>query len=155
MEIAGSSDIHMNIAQVVQSNLSQIGINVNLTKLDSSTLRDMTIQGTHQTAIQNYSNGSGPDGSFTPPFATHGGSNRSKVNDSFIDEMVLKAAAEMDQATRIEMYHDLNQYITNKAYWIPIAIPQVFIGIDTELEGALYASTTRHEFTYAYIRVNN
>ena len=154
MELAGVTDTHMDIAQVIQANLSQIGIDAKLSKQDNSTMIEMTTKGTHQAAIMNYSNGSGPDGSITPPFASHGGSNRSKVNDPYIDEMALKAGAEMNEELRVGMYNDLNQYITDKAYWVPIAIPQVFVGIKTDLKGALYASTTRHDFTYSYIEVN-
>lgn len=154
MELAGVTDIHMDIAQVVQANLSQIGIEAKLSKLDNSTMLEMTVQGTHQAAVMNYSNGSGPDGSITPPFASHGGSNRSKVNDPYIDEMALKAGAEMNVEARVSMYNEMNRHITNKAYWVPIAIPQVFVGIKANLKGALYASTTRHDFTYSYIEVN-
>ena len=150
MEIGVATDVHQNIAQVLQQNLKEIGITVIVQRYEANTLKDMTVQGTHQAASQNYGNGSGPDGSFTAPFSSTGSSNRSKVNDPWIDEMVVKAGAEQDEATRIALYRELNQYITDKAYWVPIAIPNAYVGIRKGVGGALYASNIRHDFSGVY-----
>ena len=151
MEIGVATDPHQNVAQVIQANLAEIGITVNVVRYDNNTLKQMTVDGTHQAASQNYSNGSGPDGSFTAPFSSTGGSNRCRLSDPYIDEMVVLAGAERDETKRAEMYQELNQYITDMAYWVPIAIPNVYVGIEKGIEGVKYAANIRHDFSGCYM----
>lgn len=151
MEIGVSTDVHQNIAQVIQDNLKQIGITASITRYDTGTMSQMTQDGTYQTAIMNYSNGSGPSGSFNTPFGSTGSSNRCHVNDSYVDEMIELANVETDATKRAELYQELNQYITDKGYWIPVAVPNVYVGIDKNLEGVRYASNIRHDFSECYI----
>jgi len=154
MEIGVATDPHQNVAQVLQANFKEIGITVNVSRYDDATLKQKIIDGDFDTASQNYSNGSGPSGSFDAPFGSTGGSNRSKVNDPWVDEMCAKAGAEADETKRAELYQELNQYLTDNAYWVPVLIPSVYVGIDKNLEGVRYAANIRHDFSECYILEN-
>ncbi|MDD4763965.1 MAG: hypothetical protein PHR58_08950, partial [Sphaerochaetaceae bacterium] len=76
---------------------------------------------------------------------------RSKVSDSNVDLQTAAAAVETDQVKRQAMYRDLNEYITKKAYWAPICVPQIFVGIKASVKGAVYKGNGSHILTYAYI----
>lgn len=136
-----------------QENLKQIGINLKVERLEATTLKASWNDPNYQVALQKFGP-TFPDINFSYVFASTASANRSHVNDPYVDEMIAKAAAEPDSAVRTELYRELNTYITEKAYWVPIAIPQIFAATRADVEGAVYAGNTAHDFTYVHVAEN-
>lgn len=132
--------------------LKEIGIELEVVRLESTTLKASWDDPAYQMTIQKFGP-TGTDINFSYVFASTASANRSKVNDTYVDEMITKAAIEPDTAARTQLYKDLNTYITEKAYWVPVCLPQVFVAVQAGLEGAHYAGNTSHDFTYACLPV--
>ncbi len=132
-----------------QENLKQIGVTVKVERLEATTLKASWNDPAYQMTIQKFGPTT-PDINFSYVFASTASANRSKVNDPYVDEMIAKAAMEPDTAARAQMYHELNAYITEKAYWVPLALPQIFAASRANVQGAKYTGNGSHDFTYAY-----
>lgn len=136
-----------------QENLKELGIEMDVVQLEATTLKASWDDPKYQLTIQKFGP-TGPDINFSYVFASTASANRSKVKDPYVDETIAKAAIEPDSKTRSNLYKELNTYITEKAYWVPVCIPQVFVATRSNLLGAQYAGNTSHDFTYAYIAEN-
>lgn len=136
---------------VFKENLAKIGIDMQVLRLEATTLKASWKNNDYQMCLQKFGNTAGPDMSFSYVFAKTASANRSRVDDPKIDSAINAAAITADSAKRAKMYADLNKYITDEAYWVPVCIPQVFVGVRKGLKGAIYAGNTSHDFTYAYL----
>jgi len=136
---------------VFKENLAKIGIDMQVLRLEATTLKASWKNSDYQMCLQKFGNTAGPDMSFSYVFAKTASANRSRVDDPKIDSAINAAAVMADAKKRAKMYADLNKYITDEAYWVPICIPQVFVGIHKGLKGAVYAGNASHDFTYAYM----
>ena len=136
---------------VFKDNLAKIGIDMQVLLLEATTLKASWKNNDYQMCLQKFGNTAGPDMSFSYVFAKTASANRSRVDDPKIDSAIDAAAIKADSTKRAKMYADLNQYITDEAYWVPICIPQVFVGVRKGLQGAVYVGNTSHNFTYAYL----
>ena len=150
LEMGVCMDVQEKMAQVAQENLKEIGITVNISRVETAALTDALNSGNYQFAMQKWSNGAGPASSFDTVFVTGAGSNRAKVNDPYLDEQISIAGSESDNEVREKMYKELNEYVTEQAYWVPIAVPNVYVGIQKDVDGIRYGSNIRHDFSYCY-----
>ena len=139
------------MALVFKENLAQIGIDLTVVRLEATTLKASWNNADYQMCLQKFGNTGGPGTSFSYVFTSKAPANRSKVSDSNVDLQTAAAAVETDQVKRQAMYRDLNEYITKKAYWAPICVPQIFVGIKASVKGAVYKGNGSHILTYAYI----
>lgn len=137
------------MAVLFKENLKEIGIDLEVIRLEATTLKAKWKDDDYQMCIQKFGNTGGPDISFSYVFASTASANRSRINDPYVDQTIAAAAVEKDLDKRSDIYRELNEYITTTAYWVPICIPQVFVAIKTGLEGAKYSGNTSHDFTYA------
>ncbi|HOG01510.1 MAG TPA: ABC transporter substrate-binding protein [Clostridia bacterium] len=137
------------MAVLFKENLKAIGIDLEIVRLEATTLKAKWGDDDYRMCIQKFGNTGGPGISFSYVFASTAAANRSRINDPRVDEMIAAAAVEQDSKVRSDMYKQLNEYITTTAYWVPVCIPQVFVGTKTGLEGAKYSGNTSHDFTYA------
>ena len=150
MEMTCFQDVQEKMAQVIQENLKEIGITVNIVRVELNAQTDAIINGNFESVLRFFSNGSGPSSSFDLPFAAGSASNSSKVNDTWLDEQMAIAGAENDTEVRKELYKTLNEYIIDQGYWVPLAIPNVYVGIQKDVDGISYGANTRHDFSYCY-----
>ncbi|MFA7126502.1 MAG: ABC transporter substrate-binding protein [Bacilli bacterium] len=139
------------MALVFKENLTQIGIDLTVERLEATTLKASWNNADYQMCLQKFGNTAGPGTSFSYVFTSTAPANRSKVNDPYVDSQTAAAAVEIDPVKRLGMYKDLNQYITKKAYWAPVCVPQIFIGVKASVQGAVYKGNGSHNLTYAYI----
>ena len=79
----------------------------------------------------------GVDAAFRTYWYSSAPLNYSNNHDSYVDEMLDKAVAEQDEAVRGEIYAELQQYLTSKAVFVPIALELNNLGMKKSVEGMI------------------
>ena len=139
-------------AQVIQANLKAIGVDMKIETMEHPALKKLFKSAEYDVSFTNWSNDSmGPDFNSRPLFYTGNGSNRSHISDSYIDELIDKAAVEHDKAKREEMYKDLQIYINEKSPIIPLYFPNIYIPASVNVRNFAANASNVHRFAYAYV----
>lgn len=139
-------------AQVIQANLKAIGVDMKIETMDHPALKQLFKSADFDVSFTNWANlAMGPDTNSRPLFYTGNGSNRSHISDSYIDELIDKAAVEQDTAKREEMYKDLQIYITEKSPIIPLYFPNVYVPANANVRNFTPSASNVHRFAYAYV----
>lgn len=134
-----SGDTRNLEAQLIQGNLMEIGIDLDITTLDSTTVLEQINNGNYKMFIMSYNNTTGdPDTSLYMLFhstvpASSG--NRSFTNIPRVDELLDGARLEMDATARMAMYAEVQQILTEQAVWVPLHCLPTLVGIRNNLKG--------------------
>lgn len=155
IEIATSGDERNRIAQLLQSDFSKIGVNLDITLLEWGAYLDYIGGTDHQMYIVGWSSGMEPDGSTTPLF--HSDSvgptgNRSWYQNEELDELIDKGKSTLDMDERIGIYGEIQQIIMEDAVWIPLFARETVIAMNKNLEGMVVSPTDAHIYVYSYVR---
>lgn len=117
---------YFKIAEVLQAQLSQIGITMHIEPMERGAYMDFWQSNTHDFGLTFFGNGCAyPDADLWYTFfhsSNIGGSrNRQEINDPKVDELLEAGRFESDPATREQIYWDLCDYWVNeKAYSVPL-----------------------------------
>lgn len=126
-------------AQIIQGTLSQIGIDVSITTLDSTTVLEQINNGDYEMFIMSYNNTTGdPDTSLYMLFNSNvpaSSGNRSYTNIPKVDELLDGARMENDNSARMELYKQVQQILTEQAVWVPLYNVPNMIGMRSGLTG--------------------
>lgn len=126
-------------AQLIQGNLSEIGITLDITTMESATMLEQINNGDYEMFIMSYNNTTGdPDTSLYMLFnsavpASSG--NRAFVNIPEVDEMLEAARLEIDSDARMEIYGNVQKTLTEEAVWVPLYNVPSLVGTQKSLEG--------------------
>lgn len=126
-------------AQIIQGTLAQIGIDVNITTLDSTTVLEQINNGDYEMFIMSYNNTTGdPDTSLYMLFNSNvpaSSGNRSFTNIPEVDNLLEGARLESDNSARMELYKQVQQILTEQAVWVPLYNVPNMIGMRSGLTG--------------------
>ena len=134
IEFVSSIDIYARIAQVIQQQLKDIGVDVAIEGNEGGVVVGHMVDGSYQAAIL----------SITAPeadilyllFNSTGGLNfAGYVNDPELDTLLESSRSETDPAARQEILNQVQKMIIEKAYIVPMVIPQDFYVLDKALQG--------------------
>jgi peptide/nickel transport system substrate-binding protein len=123
-KVVAANQLDVQCAQVMQSQWAEAGINVEINPMEVGAILDDWGSGNYSMAsvapvwqpdpdqeVRNFYSQS--------PFGTGIG-----INDSELDELIEQAAAEVDEETRVELYHQIQEHILDQVYIIvPYAYP--------------------------------
>lgn len=121
--VCNSATIYVTAAEIIQSMLSEIGIDVNIIATDSAGSLELLFSGQYDMAINCWVAVAGdPDYGLYPVFhstmTTSG--NFSYINDPKVDELLERGRYETDTTKRLEIYAELQEYLAEKAYDLPM-----------------------------------
>lgn len=118
-----ASEQYQRDAQIIQAQLKQIGIDVEIKVLDWAAYLAATQSGEPQMFILGWANLT-QDGSAMvfPNFhsANAGSSNRSFYRNPEVDAMIDRSMQTTDQSKRLEILHEINEYLVKEAVVIPL-----------------------------------
>lgn len=145
-----------HVARFLQASLEQIGIRTELV-LEPYLVHRTAIQaGEHDLALFGWVGDTGDPDNFlyvlfhssnaNPP----GARNVAFYRDPDVDRMLVEAQGAIDEATRTERYHAIQDKLAEDAPWVPIAHSELVVAARSELEG-LVLSPLGHPI-YALIR---
>lgn len=150
---SSSGTVQKAVANVIQAQLSEIGIKVEIQSLETATFNaGVAPGGTFPLAVDGWGGHTiGPDNALRTMLYSSAGSNRSNLKEDYVDKLIDDAISENDHETRKKMYAELQQYVVDNANWLPLAIEQINIGMRSDLQGFELPHGLFHHWRNLYI----
>lgn len=129
----------VNLAEVVQSQLKGIGIEVSIEVLEYGTFVDTTNSGDTEMYILSWRNATG-DADYNQynllHSSTHGpGGNRFFYSNTEVDEWIEQARQEMDASKRLELYSKAQHKQMEDALYIPVRVIENVAAVHKDVQG--------------------
>jgi peptide/nickel transport system substrate-binding protein len=111
--IIAGSNVSRDQAQVFQNALAHIGVKLEIKALDDAAFYDLVMQRNYQAAFLSWVNEPDPDPSdlFHSRQIAPAGMNVTGYANAEADQLMDEAAAELDAARRVELYHQLHDVL--------------------------------------------
>ncbi|MGI6660026.1 MAG: ABC transporter substrate-binding protein [Dethiobacteraceae bacterium] len=122
------------LAEVLQSQLKEVGIETTIQLYDSSSYTDMLKEGKQELFIRLYS---WPNADILDYFLLSSQfpyPNHSRWLDEKTDELIKKAAGSATWEERAAGYHEVQKYLIEQAVWAPIYIPDSVLAVRKEVK---------------------
>ncbi|MEN1832170.1 ABC transporter substrate-binding protein [Pseudomonas lijiangensis] len=114
-------------AQLLQSDLKQIGIDAEIKVIEWGELIRRAKAGEHDLLFMGWAGDNGdPDNFLTPQFscaAVQSGTNFARYCDKTLDKLISDGKSTSDQAQRSKLYQQAQAQIQQQALWLPLAHP--------------------------------
>jgi peptide/nickel transport system substrate-binding protein len=132
-----ATDTWTKSAQVIQSQLKQLGIAMDIQTFEFATLLAKQKAGEQQAGFQGYTYTS-PDIVYLWFHSSNIGSglNLSHFNDPKLDQMIEDSRSNTDDTKRLSIYQDIQKYIVDQALWVPLWTNYNFLGLQKRIDGA-------------------
>ena len=140
------------MAEVIQAECAQIGINVIIDEVETAAITNMMRWDVaeHEAYIYNCGwNAYGDD--CRRIYYPEQGTNRSLVTDDRIIELIDTAAVETDDAARKEMYQEIQVINHDQAYNIPLYFGSLYNAAKAGVEGVMWSPKNDHAFSQGYV----
>lgn len=131
----GSDDDWRRMAEVLQSQWSDIGIPVEIELMDFGSMLELTTTGEHDVFLSLY-------GYQDPLILTYffdperkGGSNRAWYSTEELSALLAAADSDMNQETRYQTITEISQYLIDESPWVYLLVPNAISGVRSELQG--------------------
>ena len=131
---AENSSEFSKLAEVLQSQLKEVGIETQIQLYDSSSYTDMLKEGKQELFIRLYS---WPNADILDYFLLSSQfpyPNHSRWLDEKTDELIREAAGSLTWEERAEGYHEVQKYLIEQAVWAPIYIPDSVLAVRKEVK---------------------
>lgn len=125
--------------QVIQSQLKDIGVQMEIQDFEFGTLLQKAQAGEHSMEMMGYTYPIADIAYLWFASANIGtGLNFSHDNDPNLDALIEKSRETLDPAARDQVYQDLQKYIVDQAIWVPLWIDQYTEAYDKSIQGAQF-----------------
>lgn len=147
-----------NIGLVLQSNLAQIGIEIELIKLETAALKGILNDAAldYDLCLYQFTDNLGTDFTLRNQFGSFeengklikNGSNRANMKDPEYNKMIDEALVELDSEKREKLYNDIEVYLNDIVPIVPIATTYINVGVQKGLSGVKWNGTAKHDYRY-------
>lgn len=137
-------------ATIIQNQLKQIGINLTVTELDSAGITSRLSSDDFQIALYDHNWFCFADDG-RRLFAANSSANNANYVNERIQELLDLGAAEVDEAKRMEYYHEIQEIAHDDCAYIPIAYASKAIATVKGLGGVTYDPGTSHDYSNIYV----
>ncbi|HPL53331.1 MAG TPA: ABC transporter substrate-binding protein [Bacillota bacterium] len=150
---SGPSAVQKAVANVVQAQLREVGIEAEVKSLEIATFNaGVAPGGTFPIQVDGWGGHTiGPDNALRTEHHSNGSVNRSNIKDEAVDKLIDDAISENDNEKRKELYAEAQQHIVSNSYWIPLAIEQINVGIKSTVKGFEVPHGLFHHWRNLYI----
>jgi peptide/nickel transport system substrate-binding protein len=117
--ITGENESGINIAQNLQAQLAEIGVDLELQPLETNIYVDRWLEADFDSALSE--NGSGPDPHHTyAKYFTSTGNfqNVAGLNTPELDDLFAEGQATTDPEARVPIYHQISQILLDESPWV-------------------------------------
>lgn len=150
LDISVSGSERKTIAEMMQSQLKEIGLAVNIVELDSAGISTTTTNGEHQSCI--YGMGFNIFGDDARRILQPGSAvNKAHYDSDLVMELLDKAVAEEDEATRKDYYKQIQADVYEHVPYIPIYFADGFIGVKKGTGGIDIYPTSHHDYSNIFV----
>ena len=143
-------------SEVVQNMLKDAGIMANIEILDKATYSEKGKEngGTNITITSQTATTGDAYQAIGTIFSTTSRTGIINSNDERLEEMISEASAEYDDDRRKELYREIQDYIVNNHYAIPIAFTGILTGITKDVQNFRLSPANTPDFTYVFSHEN-
>lgn len=145
-----SGDVRNRIAQIVQANLAEIGIEVEIELLEWGAYLDRTKAGEHDMFLLGWTNLTADgDGGMYPLFHSSkkgAGGNRTFYGNDEVDKLLEAGREETDFSKRPQPYKEAQLIIRDDAPWVPLYYMPVDLGARKGLQGVELHPGSMHRY---------
>jgi len=140
------------IAEVVQNMWANAGIKAEIQVLDKATYTELGKKngGTHITVTAQTATTGDAYQALGTIFSTTSASGIINSSDKELESMIEKASATYDEAERNKIYEEIQDYIVNNYYAIPVAFTNILTGITDEVQNFVHSPANTPDLTYVY-----
>jgi peptide/nickel transport system substrate-binding protein len=131
------TDTWVKSAQVVQSQLKQIGVMMDIQTFEFGTLLSKLKAGEQQAGFMGYTYTS-PDIVYLWFHSSNIGTGLtlSHYNDPQLDQLIENSRSNQDDNQRLAIYQDIQKYIVDKALWVPLWTNNNYVGLQRRIQNA-------------------
>jgi peptide/nickel transport system substrate-binding protein len=145
------------IAAKIQSDVAQIGLNLNIQQTQQSELLNIyRAQGAEMVLINWGPDFPDPDGNVNP-FTNYGSQSiawRNAWDNPELGELGKQAALELDTDTRVQLYAELMERVAHEGPYIMLYQPTRTYGIRNNVSGFVFDAADTPNITFASISKN-
>lgn len=142
--LAANRDNYMKMAEIVQSQLTEMGLNVSIETMEWASFLDVIRQGDYEMTFVGWSN-STADGSELLYPNLHSdnidSSNYVRYDNSEFNQLVEESRTSVDQEVRKEKLHEANLLAIEEAPWVVMDHGMVSLAYDESVEGLVVDPT--------------
>lgn len=140
----------VNALQIIKDQLKEIGVVVEIEQVDAAGFSKKTTSGDYQVVI--YSITFTSAGSDAARIYVPGNSvNYAKYNNARVTELFALASAESNDAQRKAYYKEIQQIVHAECPYLPLYYANSGVAYTTKLEGAVFNSSGKHDYTYVKV----
>ncbi len=145
MVSSGANDLTV---QLIQANLADIGINVKIDAIESSTFADNRKNGNYDFLVGSRSASS--TDSYVCILSSDNKANYYKYSNADYDALYAESIVTMDLEARNGIYRELQEMIHDEAPIIPLYSPTIFLGTSKNLHDVSANNEGCHDYRTAY-----
>ncbi|MGL6064631.1 MAG: ABC transporter substrate-binding protein [Fusobacteriaceae bacterium] len=149
-------EVPKQIAEIVQANLREIGIDMQIRVSESSSYFDITGRGEHEMFLGSWGTVTGDaDYGLYPMYhssAKGSGGNRSFYSNKVVDDMLDLAKITVDLDKRKDLYEKIQIDIVNDAPDVMLYNSVITVGVQEDIEGLNIHPVTLHDFNTIFIK---
>ncbi|MDR7316777.1 ABC transporter substrate-binding protein [Brevibacillus nitrificans] len=136
MEILAQTGTWAQAAQVIQAMLKDVGVDVKIVTLEWGALVDTATKGNFDMTLMGYTLND-PDVLYLFLHSSQiaNGLNFSAVKDDKLDSLLVKGRTTVDSAARKEVYKEIQKYVVEQAWWVPLYTEKQFNVVRKPVEG--------------------
>lgn len=137
IKLWASGDTRKKIAEVVQSNLNDVGIKAEIEMFEWGAYLQATNSGTQGIFLLGWGSNPDPDSMLTPLFSkgSIGAQNRSRYVNEKVEKYLADGRIELNVAKRKQIYNDMSDVIMQDATWVPLYTGNNIVGANAKLMG--------------------
>ena len=127
--------VAVRMIETVQAYLAEVGITMNIQVVDTPTWQEGLTNGTSQLTVGNMTAMTGDPMHTLNQTVDDAVQITGKVEDEHYNELFDQGAAEMDETARAEIYQELQQYVYENAFQIPMYQQIITYGVRDYIDG--------------------
>jgi peptide/nickel transport system substrate-binding protein len=132
-----SNGIWDQAAQVTQAMAKEIGIDIKIVNLEWGTLVETATKGNFDLTLMGYTFND-PDVLYLFLHSSQtGGLNFSYIKDQKLDDLLVKGRTTSDSKARKQVYADIQKYVVEQAWWVPIYTEKQFSVVNKRVQGLI------------------
>ena len=145
-----SEGSHKDIAQIIQQNWAEIGVNVELTNQEWAVFLNTRQQGDYQIARHGWTGDYIDPMTFLDLWVTGGGNNDTGFSNARYDELITAAKVEADSAKRLEMLREAEDILMDEMPVLPVYYYTTVTAANENVKGVQISTLGKISFKHAY-----